>query len=125
MNLLFLLSLFMHMQLNPTERQVLLFYTNSGKEVWEKQKEELSSREPRMKERDVLIKSFNTGTVKIAVLRQWNVDLEKKFTFILVGRDGGEKFRSNKFVTADQLFALIDAMPMRKNEIQRSKERHD
>lgn len=120
MKLLFLLSFIMHMHLKPIERQVLLFYTNSGKQMWEKQKGELNTREPGIKERDILIKSFHTGSANNALLRDWNIDPTKKFTFILVGRDGGEKFRSNEFVTADKLFALVDAMPMRQHEQRRS-----
>ncbi len=119
MKLLILLSFIMHMHLKPIERQVLLFYTNSGKEIWEKQKEELISREPGIKERDILIKSFQIGPAGDARLQNWNIDRKKSFTFILVGRDGGEKFRSNGFVTADKLFALIDAMPMRQYEQRR------
>jgi len=120
MKLLFLLSFLMHMHLKPIERQVMLFYTNSGKEMWEKQKGELISREPGIKERDILVKSFYTGSANDALLREWNVDLTKNFTFILVGRDGSEKYRSNKFVTTGKLFALVDAMPMRKHEQRKS-----
>lgn len=119
MKILFLVSFLMQIHLKPVERQVLLFYTESGKELWEKQKAELTGHEPGIKERDILLKSFNTGSTKKNVFKEWNVDLSKKFTFILVGRDGGEKFRSNEFVTADKLFALVDAMPMRQHEKKR------
>lgn len=115
----------MQMQLKPVERQVLLFYTEAGKEVWLKQKEELTSHELGIAERDILVKSMYIGSIKDVILKERNVDPSRNFTFILVGRDGGEKFRSNKFVTADQLFALIDAMPMRKIEQQRSKGSHN
>jgi hypothetical protein len=40
------------------------------------------------------------------------------FTVILVGKDGGEKFRTHNPVTIDRLNALIDAMPMRQQEVQ-------
>lgn len=120
MKLLFLLLSIMQIHFKPVERQVLLFYTNLGKEMWEKQKGELNRREPGTKERDILIKSFQIGLANDGLLRDWNVDSAKDFTFILVGRDGGEKFRSNGFVTADKLFALIDAMPMRQHEQRRS-----
>lgn len=39
------------------------------------------------------------------------------FTVVLVGLDGGEKFRSGAVVAPDQLDALIDTMPMRRREI--------
>jgi hypothetical protein len=41
----------------------------------------------------------------------------KRFTVLLVGKDGGEKFRSHAPVTIEKLDALIDAMPMRQQEV--------
>lgn len=35
------------------------------------------------------------------------------FWVLLIGKDNSEKYRSDKLVTMPQLFALIDAMPMR------------
>lgn len=42
-----------------------------------------------------------------------------QFCVILVGKDGTEKFRSSEPVSLDTLFGLIDAMPMRKQEIRK------
>jgi len=39
------------------------------------------------------------------------------FTVILIGKDGTEKYRANKVVPMNELFAIIDAMPMRKAEV--------
>ncbi len=39
------------------------------------------------------------------------------FTVILVGKDGGEKFRTHTPVTIKKLNALIDSMPMRQQEV--------
>ena len=44
------------------------------------------------------------------------------FRVRLVGKDGGVKFDSAKPVSADALFALIDAMPMRREEAAAKKE---
>lgn len=41
----------------------------------------------------------------------------KAFGLSLVGKDGGEKFRSTNVVPVEDLFALVDAMPMRRREI--------
>ncbi|MEM7059843.1 MAG: DUF4174 domain-containing protein [Pseudomonadota bacterium] len=41
------------------------------------------------------------------------------FTVILVGKDGGEKFRRDGLVEPAELSALIDTMPMRRQEMQR------
>ncbi len=42
---------------------------------------------------------------------------ERPFTFILIGKDGGEKLRSHEVVEIEDLFAIIDRMPMRAREI--------
>ena len=39
------------------------------------------------------------------------------FTVILIGKDGGEKFRSTTVVPFQKLAALIDTMPMRQQEM--------
>jgi hypothetical protein len=41
------------------------------------------------------------------------------FTVLLVGKDGGVKLRSPGPVAAQELFALIDTMPMRRQEMRR------
>lgn len=53
--------------------------------------------------------------------KEYKVDTATAFTLILVGKDGGEKFRSNRVTTADELFAIIDAMPMRRLEMRQNK----
>ena len=37
---------------------------------------------------------------------------------LLIGKDGGVKLRSTEPVSTDELFALIDSMPMRRREMQ-------
>jgi hypothetical protein len=39
------------------------------------------------------------------------------FTVILVGLDGGEKFRATEVIDPSSLSALIDTMPMRRREL--------
>lgn len=39
------------------------------------------------------------------------------FTLLLLGKDGGEKFRSTRPVPFERLRALVDAMPMRQQEM--------
>jgi hypothetical protein len=41
----------------------------------------------------------------------------KAFSVRLLGKDGGEKLRSNQPVSTESLFALVDAMPMRRQEM--------
>lgn len=43
---------------------------------------------------------------------------DASFEMILIGLDGGEKLRKSLPISLDQLFAVIDAMPMRRWEIE-------
>jgi len=42
---------------------------------------------------------------------------EQSFEVILIGLDGQTKVTQDQMLTKDALFAIIDAMPMRRNEI--------
>ncbi|MCU0355573.1 MAG: DUF4174 domain-containing protein [Cytophagales bacterium] len=50
-----------------------------------------------------------------ALRKQFNVRADE-FAVVLVGKDGGEKRRWDKTVPPDEIFAVIDAMPMRQSE---------
>jgi hypothetical protein len=41
------------------------------------------------------------------------------FTLVLIGKDGGVKFSSNKIITSTKLYGIIDQMPMRKQEMKK------
>jgi hypothetical protein len=51
----------------------------------------------------------------VALRQQFRV-AAGEFCAVLIGKDGGEKLRAPAPITADQLFAVIDAMPMRQAE---------
>jgi hypothetical protein len=42
-----------------------------------------------------------------------------QFTTILVGKDGGEKFRQTGVIRLKEIFQIIDAMPMRQQEMKK------
>lgn len=42
----------------------------------------------------------------------------RAFTVILIGKDGTEKLRQNVPLSTEELFSVIDAMPMRQREMQ-------
>jgi len=70
------------------------------------------------RERDMaLIELFEADSPGRSALRS-KLTLEKGvFTVLLVGKDGGEKLRSQEPVPMAEVFALIDSMPMRKREM--------
>lgn len=43
------------------------------------------------------------------------------FTWILIGKDGGEKDRGKEVESLNRIFGLIDQMPMRRSEMRRNK----
>lgn len=45
------------------------------------------------------------------------------FTVVLVGKDGGEKLRQSDEVELEEIFSLIDSMPMRQRERSQRKSR--
>ncbi|SEJ85577.1 protein of unknown function [Dyadobacter sp. SG02] len=102
-------------------RQVLLFYTDNGLEKQKAQSQILNAHQKDIDERDIKVQCFSYSESSIPEWKKWNIDTASPFTFILVGRDGGEKLRSSDVVSAEKLFGLIDAMPMRKNEVERNR----
>ncbi len=100
-------------------RKVFLFYNEKNSGIWTKQVSELDSQKKGIKDRDIVITSYKLSAENETVWKKWDIDRSKPFTFILVGRDGGEKHRSNQMVTHQELFGKIDAMPMRKSEIKK------
>ena len=56
-----------------------------------------------------------------AIRRNFNV-LRGDFTVLLVGKDGGEKRRERNLIDPAELFGDIDAMPMRRREMQNDRD---
>ena len=70
-----------------------------------------------MLERDIVIEQFCQAKKNKNKFTSWNVPSDSIFTLVLIGRDGGEKFRSYKLVSAKDIFDMVDVMPMRRQEI--------
>lgn len=98
-------------------RRVLLFYTENGLEKWKAQVKALEGHQKDILERDIEVKTFPYSKANASEWHKWTIDSTNSFTFILVGRDGGEKLKSSEVVTPEKLFGLIDVMPMRKEEV--------
>ena len=112
-----LLIILFFLMIADQPRQVLLFYKEEGKSLYEKQMAELQKNRSGVKERDIEIKSYSYSAETASVWKKNKIDKDSAFTFILIGRDGGEKYRSITSVMAATLFGRIDAMPMRRNEV--------
>lgn len=71
---------------------------------------------------EVIGNHADDGRVGARTLRRAYGVAPCEFTVVLMGKDGGEKWRQRHPVTEAALFATIDAMPMRRNEMSRRTE---
>ena len=67
------------------------------------------------------ISTFTLSSHEMAAVRKRFHVAPDQFTVILLGKDGGEKLRSNRPIGYDVLRDTIDAMPMRQDEMRRSR----
>jgi hypothetical protein len=92
-----------------------LIFTPSESREYEKQRDLFRGHEPGFEDRDLTISLFPEDDG--AEMRDRYGVKPGSFVVVLVGRDGGEKFRSEEPVSAQELFDRIDTMPMRRREM--------
>jgi len=122
MNLSISLIMSFFLLTNATEqltgkRQLLIFGQPQSQLVLQ-QLELLEKDAAGVEERDIII---TLVAKENPIYKKYKVEASKRLTVILVGKDGGEKHRTHNVITAQQLFALVDAMPMRQAEMRNSK----
>jgi hypothetical protein len=49
------------------------------------------------------------------------IDNKENFEVLLIGLDGGVKLQQTTILTKEELFKLVDSMPMRQSELRRTK----
>ncbi|MBB6325038.1 hypothetical protein FHS59_000653 [Algoriphagus iocasae] len=114
-------------------RLVLIQTTNPQNQLFKTQIQELEDHLKGLEERRIVVfkftpGSFQKGFEQDAPWENLNSSLKKdlrnssEFEIILIGLDGGVKLRKNEFLSTDQLFRLIDQMPMRQSEIRKKKD---
>ena len=69
-------------------------------------------------ERDLALVEAVGSTAQADALRRLFA-LDESFHAVLVGKDGGDKLTSSEPLGAEQLFPLIDSMPMRQREMRK------
>lgn len=100
-------------------RVIILARDDTANEHFSAQMKLLASDSAGIKDRDLVIIHLEEA-IKKNILEAVYVRkplAETGFAFVLRGKDGGVKFVSEKLVTLDQLYAIIDAMPMRRREM--------
>jgi hypothetical protein len=115
-------------------RIILVFAPASDSDAYERQMREFEGQEDGILDRDLIIlELFEKGESRAGdrclservaprMRRQFDV-VAGEFSIILIGKDGTVKLRSNHPVATSKLFGLIDAMPMRQEEMRIKEER--
>lgn len=94
------------------EARPILIFAEAGDPRLAEQLSRFEANRPELSDRDnVVIVDIEPGSGLRERFRP------RAFTVIVVGKDGGEKFRRDGLVDPDELHALIDTMPMRRREM--------
>lgn len=100
-----------------TVRELLVFAGSAASVSFISQEEILNSGKSGLTERDIRLRIIIADE---EACKRYAVH-SGSFCIILIGKDGQEKFRSVKPVGLQKLFGLVDAMPMRKQEVKERK----
>jgi hypothetical protein len=100
-------------------RDIWIFASDSSNASFITQKATLANT-AELKQRDIQVHQV-VGLKKNESLFKKYKASAAKFTFILFGKDGTEKLRSNDPVSLENLYRTIDAMPMRQAEIKNNR----
>ena len=115
-------------------RLLLLFAPDSSHPLFDGMRNEILAHQTAVKDRDLVIfEVLERGPSHINQnqLDQETVDVihkrfsvpRNRFTLILVGKDGGIKLKRNEQTDLEEIFALIDSMPMRQDELRQKNQR--
>jgi len=99
-------------------REIIIFAYSDDDSSLKKQLVILNSDAKGLAERDLNV-AINIWAKDKKLAHQKYKISKNKFTLVLIGKDGGEKYRSEKIITSQKLYAIIDAMPMRVYEMRK------
>ena len=117
------------------KRPLLLFAKSRSFAPLDRQVDLLRDYRPDLEDRDMVVLSttgnqetsaaigyvpINRGTAR-QLRKKYEPD-SKGLTVILIGKDGGEKARWKQVVDPQEIFDLIDSMPMRQDELRQQVE---
>lgn len=114
-------------------RLLLLFAPDGDHPLFKKWKSDVDAQKAEVKDRDLVVFDVFEGTqsrMNLKAINQKAVDSLRKrfavprgdFKVILIGKDGGVKFQGDNQADLKKIFDLIDAMPMRQNELRQKKQ---
>ncbi|MFP4289949.1 MAG: DUF4174 domain-containing protein [Bacteroidales bacterium] len=113
-------------------RLILLITNDENNTTFQSQISEFKKDRDGLEERKLIIYQVTPETYKTGLnggAPQKSSQLYNKykkgsavFEVILLGLDGGIKLRQNELLTKEKLYGIIDAMPMRRREMERNKQ---
>lgn len=109
-------------------RVLLIFAKDSDSNIYQAQIESLKSHQEGLTDRDLVILSmFDQGCSTLdgnyiddksaERIRNKFSDRKETYSVFLVGKDGGVKLHKHQLLSVDELFSVIDKMPMRQREM--------
>jgi hypothetical protein len=105
-------------QLRDHNRVLLIFGSREEAPQVAHQREEFAKHKRGTTERDLKIFVVAGESQEALGLRKrFGASPSDPLCVVLIGKDGGRKMRRSGFVPADDVFRLIDTMPMRKAEM--------
>lgn len=120
-------SISQNLQKHQWKNRVLLIYADDvNSNQLQEQIKILAEDKKGLQERKLVIYQFvkdkfttDFNTVWFSSKEQFKKYHKKsnRFEVLLIGLDGGLKYRQTKLVSLEKLFTLIDGMPMRKREL--------
>jgi Domain of unknown function (DUF4174) len=103
------------------KRRVLVVSAPAGDPAADKQRRIYQAATKGMSERQiVLVEALDDGERSRQIRSKVSTD-GRRFQVFLVGKDGHTALSSDKPLSTDYLFARVDAMPMRQDEMRRAR----
>jgi len=109
-------------------RLLFLFFPDKNHSLFKSLKSEIMNQHAEVKDRDLVV--FEMLERDSAKMNGADIDRQtadsirehfsvpsNKFSLILVGKDGSIKLKSHDHVSLEEVFELIDSMPMRQSEM--------
>ena len=101
-------------------RRILIFAPDSANVAFANQNRLFQKEDAACVERDIILEKYVLNKRGTPFFEKYQISTIE-FTLILIGKDGFVKLRSKEVVTPKRIYALVDAMPMRKDEKRKMK----
>lgn len=101
-------------------RRILIFAPDSTNVSFKTQNRLFEKQDAACVERNIIIEYYDFKTKGKHFFDKYQVS-KSDFTLLLIGKDGFVKMRSKEVMAAERIYALVDAMPMRKDEMRKMK----